>query len=232
MSDSPLVWPLEAARLYEVLMQRLRRRFPQEDEALLEDAITQALELLVRQPGRYTPQRGSLLSWLWGVARNRLKQTQRKNFSRAQHEVSMGVAAEKFEEFWCPLSHFGGVEANIVWGDEMSSPEQVVARQWWLGLPRRQRRGLRLLGERASRWQGVRFCTYRVCRWRSKSGRSGVRRRISGNCGVVCGRSCGNGSYPQGVLRILSCREAAGSACVDQGVLGPRGGLLRKEAKG
>lgn len=83
MSDNPLVWPPEAAQLYEVLLQRLRRRYPQEDEALWEDAVTQALELWVRQPGRYTPQRGSLLSWLWGVAWRSLHHAERQKNLRA-----------------------------------------------------------------------------------------------------------------------------------------------------
>jgi hypothetical protein len=109
MSDHPVVWPPEAARLYEVLMQRLRRRFPQEDEALLEDAVTQALELLVTQPGRYDPRRGSLLSWLWGVVWRSVHYAERQKNLRAQLEVPQGFR----EKVWRQVVTLLGVRDNI-----------------------------------------------------------------------------------------------------------------------
>jgi hypothetical protein len=108
MSDHPLVWPSETARLYEVLWQRLRH-YPQEDEALLEDAITQALELLVRQPGRYDPRRGSLLSWLWGVVWRYVHYAERQKNLRAQREVPQGFR----EKVWRQVVTLLGVRGNI-----------------------------------------------------------------------------------------------------------------------
>jgi hypothetical protein len=155
MSDHPLVWPLEAARLYEVLWQRLRRRFPQEDEALLEDAITQALELLVTQPGRYTPQRGSLLSWLWGVAWRRLHHLRRQRVSHRRREVPLELGIEGAEKrvARCPVS--GGVGEYRGRGTEAeaSDSRRAAVWRWWAALGLGERVGLWLLA--ASGRRGV-----------------------------------------------------------------------------
>jgi hypothetical protein len=131
-------------------MQRLRRRFPQEDEALLEDAVTQALELLVRQPGRYDPRRGSLLSWLWGVVWRSVHYAERQKNLRAQLEVPQGFR----EKVWRQVVTLLGVRDNIIMGGDEAA-WWAAARRLWRRLSRHTQQGLRRLASRASlrRWQ-------------------------------------------------------------------------------
>lgn len=86
----------EAIRaISEWLVRDLRRcvlaALPEVELHLVESGIDDTVMAYLRAPRRYDPNRGALLSWLTYCAINRVRDGQRSEFRRSNHERTIGV---------------------------------------------------------------------------------------------------------------------------------------------
>lgn len=112
--------PSEVILAYlEPLTQRLRQRFPDvKDEAIIQDAVTDALFQYVKSPGQFDPGKSSLSSYLTMAARGDLLNALARERRRAGRQVPLEAVAE------------GALPGNTLREDEQpeaSTDEQMAA---------------------------------------------------------------------------------------------------------